>query len=191
MRMLIMGPPGAGKGTQAAMIAEHYSVPAISTGMIFRLNITNRTPLGERVKRVIAEGGYVPDALTLRIVHERLAEPDAKNGWLLDGFPRTLAQVAALDADLAGDGLAIDGVVSLTADDDTVVQRLLSRAEIEGRVDDNEETIRNRMAVYRAETDPLLDIYRQRGLLVEVNGLGSVDEVATRIYEALDERLGT
>lgn len=190
MRMLIMGPPGAGKGTQAGAIAEHYGVPAISTGMIFRLNITNRTALGERIKRVIAQGGYVSDELTLQVVHDRLAQPDAEKGWLLDGFPRTVGQVIALDNDLARDGRKVDAVISLTADEDAVVDRLLKRAAIEGREDDNEETIRHRMTVYANETGPLLDIYRGRGVLVEVDGLGTVDDVADRIFTALDAKLG-
>ncbi|MBK8460374.1 MAG: adenylate kinase [Micropruina sp.] len=190
MRMLIMGPPGAGKGTQAGAIAEHYGIPAISTGMIFRLAITDRTALGERIKRVIAQGGYVSDDLTLQVVHARLAQPDAANGWLLDGFPRTVGQVVSLDNDLANDGNKVDAVIALTADEDAVVARLLKRAEIEGREDDNEATIRNRMAVYAAETGPLLDVYRARGVLIEVDGLGSVDEVAERIFTALDAKVG-
>ncbi len=190
MRLLIMGPPGAGKGTQSAVIGEHYKIPAISTGNIFRLAITNRTPLGERIKRIIAEGGYVPDSLTLKVVVNRLNEPDAADGWLLDGFPRTARQVNALDAELAKDGAALDAVVSITADEEAIVQRMLKRAEIEGRPDDNEETIRNRMEVYHEQTDPLLDIYRDRGTLVEVDGMGTVDEVSARVLAALAERVG-
>ncbi|GAA0348916.1 MAG: adenylate kinase [Micropruina glycogenica] len=190
MRLLIMGPPGAGKGTQAAIIGEHYGIPAISTGNIFRLAITNRTKLGERIKRIIADGGYVPDSLSVQVVVDRLKEEDAKGGWLLDGFPRTLGQVQALDEELDAHGFTLKAVVSLTADEDAIVDRMLKRAEIEGRPDDNEETIRHRMEVYHEQTDPLLDVYRTRGLLIEVDGMGTVDEVSQRVLGALAERLG-
>jgi adenylate kinase len=190
MRLLIMGPPGAGKGTQAAVIGEHYNIPAISTGNIFRLAITNRTALGERIKRIIADGGYVPDSLTLRVVVQRLEEEDTKGGWLLDGFPRTVGQVEALDAELDSHGFTLDAVISLTADEDAIVERMLKRAEIEGRPDDNEEIFRNRLEVYHQETDPLLEVYRERGLLLEVDGMGEVDEVSQRVLAALAERLG-
>ena len=190
MRLLIMGPPGAGKGTQAAIIGDHYGIPAISTGNIFRLAITQRTRLGERIKRIISEGGYVPDKLTLQVVVQRLEEEDTKGGWLLDGFPRTVGQVKALDAELEGHGFTLDAVISLTADEDAIVERMLKRAEVENRPDDNEETFRNRLEVYHQQTDPLLEVYRERGLLVEVDGMGSVDEVSARVLAALDERLG-
>lgn len=190
MRLLIMGPPGAGKGTQATVIGEHYGIPAISTGNIFRVAITNRTPLGERIKRIISEGGYVPDRLTLQVVGQRLEETDANNGWLLDGFPRTVGQVKALDDELESHGHHLDAVVSLTADEEAIVQRMLKRAEIEGRPDDNEETIRNRMEVYHDQTDPLLEVYGERGLVVEVDGMGTVEEVSARVLAALAERLG-
>ena len=190
MRLLIMGPPGAGKGTQAAIIGEHYNIPAISTGNIFRLAITKRTRLGERIKRIISEGGYVPDRLTLQVVIQRLEEEDAKGGWLLDGFPRTVGQVKALDKELEAHGFQLDAVISLTADEEAIIQRMLKRAEIEGRPDDNEETIRNRMEVYHDQTDPLLEVYGERGLLIEVDGMGTVEEVSARVLAALSERLG-
>ncbi|HMQ38688.1 MAG TPA: adenylate kinase [Micropruina sp.] len=190
MRLLIMGPPGAGKGTQAAIIGDHYGIPAISTGNIFRLAITQRTRLGERIKRIISEGGYVPDKLTLQVVVQRLEEEDTKGGWLLDGFPRTVGQVKALDAELEGHGFTLDAVISLTADEDAIVERMLKRAEVENRPDDNEETFRNRLEVYHQETDPLLEVYGERGLLVEVDGMGSVEEVSARVLAALAERLG-
>ncbi len=190
MRLLIMGPPGAGKGTQAAIIGDHYGIPAISTGNIFRLAITQRTRLGERIKRIISEGGYVPDKLTLQVVVQRLEEEDTKGGWLLDGFPRTVGQVKALDAELDAHGFTLDAVISLTADEDAIVERMLKRAEVENRPDDNEETFRNRLEVYHQETDPLLEVYGERGLLVEVDGMGSVEEVSARVLAALAERLG-
>lgn len=192
MRMLIMGPPGAGKGTQAKGIAERYGVPAISTGDIFRgiakADPEQASPLAREIQQIMASGGYISDDITNGIVAERLAEPDAAGGFLLDGYPRTTGQVDALDAHLAGHGQRLDAVVSLTADADELVQRLLKRAEIEGRADDNEDAIRTRQATYAEQTEPLLAVYRERGLLVEVDGMGEVDEVGRRIAEALDAR---
>jgi len=185
MRLIILGPPGAGKGTQAARIADHHGIPAISTGDIFRANIKNETPLGLQVKEILASGGYVSDDVTNAIVEDRLAQDDCSGGFLLDGYPRTLAQVAALDGMLAAHGASLDHVLELTVDDDAVVARLLKRAESEGRADDTEEVIRERMAIYHRETKPLSDTYRERGLLVEVDGLGAVDEVTERILAAL------
>ena len=185
MRLIILGPPGAGKGTQAARIADHHGIPAISTGDIFRANIKNETPLGLQVKEILASGGYVSDDVTNAIVEDRLAQDDCSGGFLLDGYPRTLAQVAALDGMLAAHGSSLDHVLELTVDDDAVVARLLKRAESEGRADDTEEVIRERMAIYHRETRPLSDTYRERGLLVDVDGLGEVDEVTKRILTAL------
>ena len=185
MRLIILGPPGAGKGTQAARIAEHYGIPAISTGDIFRANITNETELGTQVKEILAAGGYVSDEITNAIVADRLAQGDCAPGFLLDGYPRTLAQVDALDGMLAEHGSRLDRVLELVVDDEVVVARLLKRAEIEGRADDTEEVVRERMAIYHRETRPLSDTYRERGLLVEVNGEGEVDEVTERVIAAL------
>ena len=185
MRLIILGPPGAGKGTQAGRIAEHYGIPAISTGDIFRANIKNETELGLQVKEILASGGYVSDDITNAIVEDRLAQDDAAPGFLLDGYPRTTAQVTALDAMLAKTDHSIDKVLELVVDDEVVVQRLLKRAELEGRVDDTEEVIRERMAIYHRETKPLSDAYAERGLLVTVDGEGEVDEVAERIVAAL------
>lgn len=185
MRLIILGPPGAGKGTQATQIAEHYGIPAISTGDIFRANIKNETELGLQVKEILASGGYVSDDITNAIVEARLAEDDAASGFLLDGYPRTTAQVTALDAMLAKSDHSVDKVLELVVDDEVVVQRLLKRAELEGRVDDTEEVIRERMALYHRETKPLSDAYAERGLLVTVDGEGEVDEVAERIVAAL------
>ena len=185
MRLIILGPPGAGKGTQASRIAEHLGITAISTGDIFRSNIKNETPLGLQVKEILASGGYVSDEVTNAIVEDRLAQDDCARGFLLDGYPRTLAQVEALDGMLAANGAALDHVLELTVDDEAVVARLLKRAESEGRADDTEDVIRERMAIYHRETKPLSDTYREHGLLVEVDGLGEVDEVTTRILTAL------
>ncbi|WP_282072621.1 adenylate kinase [Janibacter hoylei] len=185
MRLIILGPPGAGKGTQATQIAEHYGIPAISTGDIFRANIKNETELGLQVKEILASGGYVSDDITNAIVEARLAEDDAATGFLLDGYPRTTAQVTALDAMLAKGDHSVDKVLELVVDDEVVVQRLLKRAELEGRADDTEEVIRERMALYHRETKPLSDAYAERGLLVTVDGEGEVDEVAERIVAAL------
>ena len=186
MRLIILGPPGAGKGTQAARIAESFGIPAISTGDIFRANIKNETPLGKQVKEVLASGGYVTDEITNAIVRDRLFEDDAEKGFLLDGYPRTSAQVDALDAILAEHGHTLEVVLELTVDEDAVVARLLKRAEIEGREDDSEAVIRERQAIYRRETAPLTEVYSERGLLVQVDGMGSVDEVFARISAALE-----
>lgn len=185
MRLIILGPPGAGKGTQATRIAEHYGIPAISTGDIFRANIKNQTELGLQVKEILASGGYVSDEITNAIVADRLKQDDATSGFLLDGYPRTPAQVTALDEMLSASDTAIDKVLELVVDDEVVVGRLLKRAELEGRVDDTEEVIRERMAIYHRETQPLSAAYAERGLLVTVDGVGEVDEVAQRIVDAL------
>jgi adenylate kinase len=186
MRLLIMGPPGAGKGTQAKLIAEHYRIPAISTGDIFRAMKNADTPLARQVREIMESGGYVSDEITNEIVKDRLAQPDCQEGFLLDGYPRTLQQVQTLDESLAETNRPLDAVISLLADTDEVVARLLKRAAIDGRSDDNEETIRVRLQVYAEQTEPLLDVYRSRGLLVEVNGLGEIDEVSERVFAALD-----
>jgi adenylate kinase len=186
MRLLIVGPPGAGKGTQAVRLAAHYGIPAISTGDIFRSNIANRTPLGVKVDAIVKSGGYVPDELTNDLVRNRLAEPDCEPGFLLDGYPRTQAQVDELDHMLSALGQRLDHVVELVVDDEIVVQRLIERAAKEGRADDTPETIRKRQEIYVAETAPLVALYDGRGLLVKVDGLGSVDDVAQRIVSALD-----
>ena len=186
MRLLIMGPPGAGKGTQATRIAEHYRIPAISTGDIFRAMKHADTPLARQVREIMESGGYVSDEITNEIVKDRLARPDCQQGFLLDGYPRTLQQVETLDDYLAETNRPLDAVISLLADTDEVVARLLKRAAIDGRSDDNEETVRVRLQVYAEQTEPLLDVYRSRGVLVEVNGLGEIDEVSERVFVALE-----
>ncbi|MEY9952606.1 adenylate kinase [Leifsonia sp. EB34] len=187
-RMLIVGPPGAGKGTQASRITSTYGIPDISTGDIFRANIKNETPLGQQVKAIVDAGDYVPDSLTNQLVTDRLAEDDAKDGFLLDGYPRTLEQVKYLDDLLASKGQELAAVIQLVADQDEIVSRLTKRAQEQGRADDSEEAIRHRQDVYVRETSPLIDVYRDRGLLVPVDGLGDMDDVAARIRSALAER---
>lgn len=184
-RLIIFGAPGAGKGTQATRIAEALGIPAISTGDIFRYNIKNETALGLQVKEILASGAYVPDEVTNAIVRDRLGQPDAAGGFLLDGYPRTKAQVVELDDMLAAQGASLDAVLELTVDTDEVVQRLLKRAEVEGRADDTEEVVRHRLAVYDEETAPLAALYRERGLLRQVDGMGGMDEVAERITAVL------
>ncbi|GAA3331817.1 adenylate kinase [Curtobacterium sp. C1] len=187
-RLIIVGPPGAGKGTQAGRIAESFGIPAISTGDIFRKNVSEGTPLGVQAKAIMDAGNYVPDELTNELVKSRLSESDAEQGFLLDGYPRTVGQVAYLDALLAEQGTGIDAVVQLVADQDELVGRLLKRAEDQGRSDDNEETIRRRQEVYTNETAPIVATYADRGLVVEVDGLGGIDEVGDRIQSALVSR---
>jgi adenylate kinase len=191
MRLILMGPPGAGKGTQAKVVSGRLGVPAISTGDIFRANVSEGTPLGLEAKRYMDAGDYVPDEVTNGMVRDRLAQADASHGFLLDGYPRTVAQVDELDSMLADAGTSLDAVVVLTVNDEELVQRLLNRAETEGRSDDSEEVIRHRQDVYNQQTAPLLAVYADRGLLVEVDGMGGVDEVSDRIFAALDKVRGS
>lgn len=181
-----MGPPGAGKGTQAKFVAEHFGIPAISTGDIFRANVSQGTPLGVEAKRYMDAGEYVPDKVTNLMVRNRIDEPDAQPGFLLDGYPRTLAQVEELDGMIAFTGHRLDAAVVLTVDDDEIVQRLLQRAQVEGRADDTEEVIRRRQELYAQETEPLIDVYRKHDILLEVDGMGDVEVVTQRIFDALD-----
>lgn len=185
MRLIIMGPPGAGKGTQAKFIASAHGIVAISTGDIFRANLAAGTPLGVEAKRYLNSGEYVPDEVTNSMVRNRIAEPDAAAGFLLDGYPRTLAQVDELDGMLEESGQHLDAVVVLTVDGEEIVQRLLARAHVDGRADDTEEVIRRRQEVYAEQTEPLIDVYRARGLLIEVDGMGEVGRVTNRISESL------
>ena len=182
-----MGPPGAGKGTQARFVADHFGVPAISTGDIFRANVSQGTPLGVEAKRYMDAGEYVPDEVTNLMVRNRIDEDDADPGFLLDGYPRTLAQVTELDGMIEFTGHRLDAVVVLTVDSEELVQRLLQRAETDGRADDTEDVIRRRQELYLEQTEPLIEVYRERGILVEVDGMGEVDEVTARIFDALDE----
>ncbi|MBB4071192.1 adenylate kinase [Leucobacter sp. OH2974_COT-288] len=189
-RLLIIGAPGAGKGTQATMLAERYAVPAISTGDIFRANIKEQTELGKQVQAIIERGELVPDEVTSAIVADRLNQEDAAAGFLLDGYPRTVEQVADLDSYLTAQGQQLDAVVLLEADTEAVIARLLKRAAEQGRADDTEETIRHRQNVYAAQTAPLVELFAARDLLVTVDGMGTVAEVAERIATALQAKIG-
>ena len=190
MRLLIMGAPGAGKGTQATSIADYFGIPAISTGDIFRANVSQQTELGRQVEAILSAGDYVPDELTEQIVADRLDQPDAAKGFLLDGFPRTMHQVGALDDYLDARGIRLDAVLVLDADPDDLVGRLLRRAQLEGRADDTEETIRHRMDVYLRDTEPLLGHYESEALLAKVAALGTVEQVRSRIVATLDRADG-
>ena len=184
-RFLLIGPPGAGKGTQAALLANAYSIPAISTGDIFRANVKNKTELGLQVKSIMDRGEYVPDSLTNELIRDRLSDADAEAGFLLDGYPRTNNQVNELDDILSSQHRILDAVILLVADTDELVRRLLKRAEEQGRTDDTEEIIRHRQDVYLAETQPLIEIYSERDLVVEIDGLGLIEEITQRILDGL------
>lgn len=185
VRMLLVGPPGAGKGTQAVLLSAAFSIPAISTGDIFRANVRDETPLGVEAKGFMDRGEYVPDSLTNALVADRLAQQDCELGFLLDGFPRTLDQVRALDDVLASQGNQLDVVVELTVDPEIIVDRIRGRASEQGRTDDSEDVVRNRLEVYARETAPLIEVYGARGVLVSVDGIGAIDDVTQRIVAAL------
>ena len=187
-RFLLIGPPGAGKGTQAALLANAYSIPAISTGDIFRANVKNETELGLKVKSIMDRGEYVPDSLTNELIRDRLSQADAEVGFLLDGYPRTNDQVNELDDILTSQHRILDAVILLVADTDELVRRLLKRAQEQGRADDTEDVIRHRQNVYLEQTQPLIEIYSARDLVVEIDGLGQVGEVTERILNALTAR---
>ena len=188
VRMLLVGPPGAGKGTQAVLLSKAFSIPAISTGDIFRANVRDETPLGVEAKGFMDRGEYVPDTLTNALVADRLSQDDCTSGFLLDGYPRTLDQVRALDEVLAAQGNQLDVVVELTVDPDIVIDRIRVRATEQGRTDDTEDVMRNRLELYARETAPLIQVYGGREILVSVDGIGSIDGVTGRIVDALGLR---
>ncbi|MEV1008265.1 adenylate kinase [Streptomyces sp. NPDC049881] len=216
MRIVLVGPPGAGKGTQAALLAERLSIPHISTGDLFRANIRQGTELGRQVESILREGGLVPDEITLAMAADRMARPDAEDGFLLDGFPRNIAQAKALDDVLGEAGQQLDAVLDLEVPEDEVVKRIAGRrtcrndsshtfhvqykkprqegvcdvcgGELYQREDDREETVRHRLAVYHEETEPIIDYYREQGLVATIPALAPVDEVTGRALAALSER---
>jgi adenylate kinase len=185
MRLVLLGPPGAGKGTQAKVLSQRLGIPAVSTGDIFRTNVAGGTSLGREAQTYMDRGEYVPDTVTNAMVRDRLAEPDAATGFLLDGYPRTTAQVDELDAMLTAAGSKLDRVVEITVDRDEVVARLVRRAAEQGRVDDDESVVRRRLEIYTDETAPLAQLYAERGLLVQVDGTGEIDEVTGRLLAAV------
>jgi adenylate kinase len=180
-RLLLMGSPGSGKGTQAAIVASRLGIPAISTGDIFRANVAAGTPLGVEAKKYISQGEYVPDSVTNAMVKSRLSRPDAATGFILDGYPRTVSQVDFLDDVLAEQGAKLDCVIMLVVDVEEVVKRILRRAEAEGRSDDTEEVIRHRLKLFGEQTAPLAEVYEERGLLTRIDGKGPVSDVAARM----------
>ncbi|MCY1158042.1 MAG: adenylate kinase [Citricoccus sp.] len=184
-RMLIMGPPGSGKGTQAVRIADKLGIVAISTGDIFRYNVKEMTDLGKEAKTFIDNGDFVPDDVTNRMVADRLTHSDAERGFLLDGYPRTAGQVQALDAMLAESGQELAAVVELTVPDDELVTRLLHRAEVEGRADDTAEVIQHRLDLYHEETAAVIESYADRGIVTRVDGTGLIDDVTERLLQAV------
>jgi adenylate kinase len=185
-RLLLLGPPGAGKGTQAQLLIDDLGIPQISTGEMLRAAVAAGTRVGLDAKGYMDRGELVPDAVVIGVARERLAQDDAKRGFILDGFPRTVAQAQALDGILSELGVKLERCVALTADVEELVKRLLRRAELEGRADDNEETIRTRMRVYEEQTAPLVAYYREHGILAEVDGTGEIEAIAARIREAIE-----
>lgn len=182
MRLLIFGPPGAGKGTQAQFISKRYSIPHISTGDIFRENIRNDTPLGQEAKRYSEAGELVPDAVTNAMVEERLSQPDTANGFLLDGYPRTQDQARALERMLP-EGTSLDAVLNMIVPESEILERLSKR----GRSDDGDDTILKRLRIYRETTKPIAEYYRERGILHDIQGVGSIDDITQRIKRAIEK----
>ncbi|GAA1707151.1 adenylate kinase [Microbacterium sediminicola] len=187
-RLLIVGPQGSGKGTQGVRIGDALAVPVISTGDVFRANVKAGTPLGLQVQSIIDAGDLVPDSLTSEIVRDRLTQADAANGFLLDGYPRNLGQVGDLDTFLNGRGEPLDAVIELSVPREESISRIAQRAIEQGRTDDTEEVIANRLAIYERETAPILDVYRERGIVDAIDGVGSLEEISARIFAALAAR---
>ncbi|MFT4234174.1 MAG: adenylate kinase [Microbacterium sp.] len=187
-RLLIVGPQGSGKGTQGVLVAERYGVPVVSTGDIFRANIRQGTELGRKVQAITASGELVPDEVTSEIVRDRLAQDDAAGGFLLDGYPRNTAQVSHLDDFLSSVGATLDSVILLDVPRDESISRIAKRAELEGRADDTPDAIAKRLDIYESETAPIVDVYDARGIVDRIDGVGSLDEITSRIFEALAAR---
>jgi adenylate kinase len=185
MRLVLLGAPGSGKGTQAARLKEHLQVPHISTGDLLRAEVAAGTPLGLEAKGVMARGELVSDAILLGMLEDRFSRPDTANGFILDGYPRNLAQADALDGLLARIGQRFDHAVQLEVPSELLVERIAGRAQAEGRADDNPDSVRKRLQVYESQTAPVIGFYRQHGQLTVVDGVGSLDEVFTRIVEAI------
>lgn len=188
MRTVLLGPPGAGKGTQASRLAQRWEVPAISTGDIFRTNVQGGTELGRRAQEYMSAGALVPDEVTNAMVRDRLAQDDVAQGFLLDGYPRNPEQAVELDTMLAELDVSLDVAIEITADREIVTDRLLKRAQIEGRSDDTEPVIRKRLEVYSQQTAPVAAYYEGRGLLVQVDGMGEIDAVTEAIHAAVASR---
>ncbi|MDH6623723.1 adenylate kinase [Streptomyces sp. LBL] len=213
MRIVLVGPPGAGKGTQAAFLAKNLSIPHISTGDLFRANISKQTELGKLAKSYMDAGNLVPDEVTIGMAKDRMEQPDAENGFLLDGFPRNVSQAEALDEMLQSEGMKLDGVLDLEVPEEEVVKRIAGRrtcrnksahvfhatykppkkegvcdvcgGELYQRDDDSEETVRKRLEVYHTQTEPIIDYYKAQGLVVTISALGKVEDVTARAMEAL------
>lgn len=185
MRIVFLGPPGSGKGTQAKLLAERLGVPTISTGEILREAVRRKTALGQKAQEVMERGDLVSDDLILALIEERIGHRDALGGFILDGFPRTIAQARAFDTTLSGAGESLSAALNFSVPEEQLTRRMLSRGQSEGRADDRPETIRERLRVYREKTEPLVGFYRERGILADVDGVGAVSEVAQRIDEAL------
>jgi len=181
-----MGPPGAGKGTQAVIIAKEKNIPQISTGDMLRAAIQNGTEMGLKAKSFMDAGNLVPDEVVVGIVRDRIQEDDCKTGYILDGFPRTVGQAETLKSMLSGMGQKLDAALNITVQDDELVQRLLGRAQKEGRADDTEPVIKQRLENYKAQTFPLIDYYKKDGILKDIDGIGSMDEITDRIRSALN-----
>ncbi|WP_138431097.1 adenylate kinase [Fodinibius saliphilus] len=185
MRIIIFGPPGAGKGTQAELISEEYGIPHLSTGEIFRSAIKNETPLGKEVKSILDAGDLVPDEKVVGLVEEELRDEKYEDGYVLDGFPRTVPQAKAFDEILDKKGKKLDAFLQLEVPEEELVDRILSRGE--GRSDDTPEKVRNRLDVYRNETQPVLDYYQEQSVVIGINGVGSIEEISNRIKESLEK----